>query len=120
MRDIGYRIQRPRLSRLAPLGATLRHRLPWLWIVLAAWIAWAGLLSDHSLYRIWKLQRENARASAELARVEGEIHRLDRVMSDPGARRELGERALREDGGMAKPGEIVYKIRSSADSTRRR
>lgn len=118
MRDIGHRIRRYRLSRYAPPSDLVRHRVPWFWLVAAGWIVWAGFLSDHSVYRIWRLQRENARAVAELERVRREIQGLDEERVDPGARRERAEHLLREDGGMAKPDEIVYQIRGgSADST---
>lgn len=119
MRDIGRRIQRYRLSRYAPPEDPVRRRVPWFWLVAAAWMVWAGVISDHSLYRMWRLRQENHRAAAQLTRVEREIGRLDREIKDPAARREMGERALRETGGMAKPGEIVYKIRAARDTARR-
>ena len=77
MRNIGYRLQHH--HRLSPLGAALRLRLPWMWIVLVAWVAWAAFLSDHSLFRIWKLQRENAHAHG--AR-EGEALRARLIVTD--------------------------------------
>ncbi len=112
MRDIGVRIQKYRLSRYASPQSVFRRRLRWVWIVAAIWLAWAGLLSEHSYYRIWRLDREKAGAARELERVRSEIARLDAELQDPEAGRMRAERWLRERDGMARPKEIVYRIRS--------
>jgi len=110
MRDIGVRIRRYRLGRYAPAGDPLRGRLRWLWVVGALWMVWAGLLSEHSLFRIWRLDRENAAARRDLERLQAEVARLDGELRDPAAGRLRAERWLRERDGMAKPREIVYRI----------
>ena len=119
MRDIDARLRRHRLSRYAPLGGPLRHGMRWGWLALAIWLFWIGLFSDHSLWRIWRLGRENAKAEAELARARAAVSDLDAQLSNPASQRELAERVLREKTGMARPGEIVYRIRPGADSVGR-
>ncbi len=114
MRDIGDRIQRYRLSRYAPPQDPVRRRLRWAWIFPALWLVWVGFVSDHSFFRLWQLTRERARTAAELARLNAESARLDVLVNDPAARRELAEHALREQAGMAQPGEIIYRIRTDA------
>jgi cell division protein FtsB len=110
MRDISDRIQRYRLSRYAPPQDPVRRRLRWVWLLPGLWLVWVAFVSEHSFLRIWQLSRERARSAAELRRVRAEIERLDLLVHDPLARRELAEHALREQAGMAQPGEIIYRI----------
>lgn len=119
MRDIGRRIQRYRLSRYAASGGGFFSPPRWVWLLAAAWLVYVGLLSDHSLYRIWRMSEEHARASRELETMRGEIMRLDREARDPQARLRATERALRRDG-FARPGEIVYRVeKDRPDSLKR-
>ena len=114
MRDIGNRIRRYRLSRYAPPEDPLHRWLRWLWVPITLWAIWAVALSNHSLYRLWRLGHENAESRRELERTQIELGRLEAGMRDPKAVRELAEHALRERTGMAKPGEIIYRIRGAA------
>ena len=113
MRDIGSRIQRYRLSRYASPQDPLRRRLRWAWLALVSWLLWAGVTSDHSFARLWRLNRERAQVRRDLGRVQQETERLERELRDPGARRDLAERELREKSGMARPDEIIYRIREA-------
>ena len=109
MRDIGRRIQRYRLSRYrAPQGA-FPPPPRWVWIAAALWLAYVGILSERSLYRIWRMEGESAQAQRELGEVRREIDRLDREARDPQARLREAERALRREG-FSSPGEIIYRI----------
>ncbi len=120
MRDIGVRIRRYRLSRYAPALDPVRRRLRWAWALAAIWLAWVGFLSEHSFYRIWRLGRENEAAALELERVGLERDRLETELKDPAASRLRGERWLREHGGMAGRGEIIYRIQGArGDSLKR-
>jgi len=111
MRDIPRRIERYRLSRYgAPARPEFRRRLVWVAVAGLAWAAWAGFLSDHSLYRIWRLSRENDAAVHDLARLRGQIATLEKDSRDPEVARRRAEQWLRERGGMAQPGEIIYRI----------
>jgi cell division protein FtsB len=120
MSDIGRRIQRYRLSRYATPGGGLRRPPPWLLLIAAVWLVWATVLSDHSLYRIWRLSDENRRAGRDLDTMRREIDRLDRQASDPNARLREAEQALRRDG-FARKGEIIYRVekKSGEDSLSR-
>src|SRR5262245_37816137 len=99
MRDIGVRIRRYRLARYAPTGEPLRRRVRGLWLGAALWLAWAGLLSEHSLYRIWRLDRENVETRRGLDRLRADVTRLDAELKDPEARKMQAERWLRERDG---------------------
>ena len=114
MRDIGSRIGRYRLSRYAAPIDRIRRRLRWAWVLAALWLVWISVVGDHSLWRIWRLGRENAHAHRQLAEMRGEIDRLDQQIHDPRVGRELAEKTLREKNGMARPGEIIYRIRGDA------
>jgi cell division protein FtsB len=120
MSDIGSRIHRYRLSRYAPPIDRVRRRLRWAWVVGILWLIWISVGGDHSLWRIFRLERENARARTELTGMRGEIDRLDQQIHDPRVGREIAEKALREKNGMARPNEIVYRIRGGTvpDSAR--
>ncbi len=109
MRDIGDRIRRYRLSRYGS-GSSGVRRLRWLWPLLAAWLVYAGLLGEHSWFHIWRLSRESESLERELRVKQGELARLEHVLHDSGARRELGEKVLRERDGFGRPNEIIYRI----------
>jgi cell division protein FtsB len=111
MRDIGTRIQRYRLSRYAPPEDCVRRGLRWAWLVGALWLVWVGFVSEHNFMRLQQLAREARHSEAELRQLHGEVARLDAEERDPAARRLLAEHALRERSGMARPGEIIYRIR---------
>lgn len=118
MRDISRRLKRYRLSRYAPPEDRVRRHFRWVWLIAFAWVAWAGFVSDHSLYRIWRLQQEEKQTARQLTEARRERESLEDEQNDPEARREHAERLLREKNGMAKPGEIIYQIRGDvpADS----
>ena len=119
MRDIGTRIQRYRLARYAMPEDRIGRRLRWAWLVAGLWLVWVGFVSDHNFYRLLQLSREEAHERAELARARGELVRLDAQLADPRAQRRLAESAARRNG-MARPGEIIYRIdeKSAARATR--
>lgn len=117
MRDISRRLKRYRLSRYALPDHPVRRHIRWVWVALFAWIAWAGFISDHSMYRIWRLEQESKRTSEALVAASRERERMEEEGQDPEARRLHAERELREKNGMAVPGEIIYQIREvPADS----
>ncbi len=111
MRDISTRIQRYRLSRYAAPGSRGSHRLRWALVIGALWLVWAGFVSDHSFLRLWQLSGEDVRSASDLKRLEGEIHYRNVQVKDPAEQRELAEHALREKAGMARRGEIIYRVR---------
>ena len=108
MRDIGRRIQRYRLARYAP---TRRLSVPrWAWIALGVWGLWAGLISDHSFYQLWRLERASTREHVHLERTRLELQRVERQTRDPRVRLSEAERHLREEDGWSGPNEIIYRI----------
>jgi len=109
MRDIGSRIQRYRLSRYAMPEDKVGRRLRWAWLLAALWVVWVGFLSDHNFYRLFQLGHEASHERSELARIDAEVARLDAVLSDPGALRRQAEAEARRNG-MARPGDIIYRI----------
>ena len=119
MRDIGRRIQRYRLSRYRPPQGAFPRPPRWVWLVAALWLAYVGVLSERSLYRIWRMGDENARAERELTKVREEAARLDKDARDPQSRMRDAERALRREG-FARRGEVIYRIESGAPDTSRR
>jgi cell division protein FtsB len=111
MSDIGSRIQRYRLSRYADPDHRGRRRLMlWLLPALALWVLYAGFLSEHSLWRLWRLERSQRETTRQLQATRLEVERLNRQLENPGERRDLQEHLLRERNGYAQPGEIVYRI----------
>jgi len=113
MSDIGRRLSQHRLSRYAPPADPVRRRLRWFWPLLLVWLAWVLVISNHSAYRLWRLQQETRTTQAEIERTRAQLAALERERSDPEAQRERAERMLRNDG-MARPGEIVYRVRGGA------
>jgi cell division protein FtsB len=111
MRDISRRLKRHRLSRYALPDDPIRRHLRWGWLLGVAWLVYVGVISDHSLYRIWSLSRDTKQTEAQLVTMQAERERLESDLSDPDARRQRAERELREKNGMARPGEIIYQIR---------
>ncbi len=116
-RDITGRVlSRPLRSPYAPGGGTPRAR--WLWLLAVAWLLWVGVISDHSVWRIIRLRHDLVAARTEMQRVRGETSRLDARLRDPVERGEHAEQMLREQG-MAKPGEIIYRLGgANTDSAR--
>jgi cell division protein FtsB len=111
-RDITGRVLgKPLRSPYGYGGAPSRVR--WLWLLPAAWLLWAGVISDHSLWRISRLQHELSNARTELQRVNSETARLSARLADPREKSEHAEAMLRAQG-MAKPGEIIYRFDDNA------
>jgi len=117
MRDIGRRIQRYRLSRYArPEGGGFR--VPrWAWIALAVWLLWAGVVSEHSFYQLWRVRHMATREHEQLLETQAEVERLEGEAKDPQARKLEAERLLREQDGWSRKDEIIFRI-DGADTTR--
>jgi cell division protein FtsB len=111
MRDISHRLKRYRLSRYAPPADPIRRHLRWGWLAAAAWLVYIGAVSDHSLYRIWRLSQDTKQAEAELTSMQTERERLESESNDPAWREDRVEQQLREKDMMARPKEIIYQIR---------
>ena len=81
-------------------------------LMLAAYFAVFG--GEYSIFKIRRLEKIEAASSAELARTQAEIDSLqalaNQIESDPAAI----ERVAREEYGMIRDGEILYRFRESA------
>ena len=92
----------------------------WFWLIAGVWLAWVLVISEHSVWRIYRLRHEIAQAEADGRRLKGDTARLRAQLSDPEAKRFRAEEIARTQHGWAAPGEIVYKFRggeTKPDST---
>jgi cell division protein FtsB len=94
------------------LPSSAAGRLHW-WIVGAAACAllvWIGFFDSHSLLRRYRWHQEHDRLTQENERLRQDIQRLreklDRPVSDS-----LVERIAREEYGMKRPDETVYRLK---------
>ena len=90
----------------------MRRGLRWAWLAGALWLR-LGRVRERAQPRAALAARPRAPALGGRAASgsHGEVARLDAQQRDPAARRALAEHALREKSGMARPGEIIYRIR---------
>jgi len=108
-KDISGRVLSRPLRSPYGRGFTPASRARWLWLLPIAWLLWVTVISEHSLLRIARLRGELGSARAELTRVRGEATKLDARLDDPRERARSAEEALRRQG-MARPGEIIYRL----------
>jgi cell division protein FtsB len=119
-RDITGRVLgRSILSPFGPREHPLRRRLGWVLLGVIAWVLYAAVFSDHSFLRIARLRAELGAAQHELERVDAEAGQLRTRLADPRARSAHAEATLREEHGMARPGEVVYRFRDGVLDTAR-
>ncbi|MFI5370144.1 MAG: septum formation initiator family protein [Candidatus Eisenbacteria bacterium] len=116
MKDITRRLARHPSAYGPERGPAERLRRILL-IGLSAWLLWAGLLSDHSLLRLWQVSHQNTRVEHEARTVQTEAERIDRQLRDPDQRQALAEQVLREEHGLARKDERVYRVDGSAPDT---
>ncbi len=112
-KDITARVMRRPLRSPYMPGHDRSNRRRWIWIGVAAWMLWVGVLSDHSLWRIAQLKRELAEARSETQVIQRKTQTLDDSRSDPRAKQDHAE-AVQRRNGWAVPGEIVYRFRNGA------
>lgn len=116
MKDITRRLARHPSAYGPPRGPWARLRRMLL-IGLGVWLVWAGLLSEHSLLRLWQVSRQNARVERDARAVQAEAERIGRQLRDPDEKRALAEQVLREEHGLARKDERVYRVDGSAPDT---
>ena len=75
-------------------------------------LVWIGFFDSHSLLRRYRWHQEHDRLTQENAQLRQDIQRLreklDRPLSDS-----LVERIAREEYGMKRPNETVYRLKES-------
>ncbi|TMQ72997.1 MAG: septum formation initiator family protein [Candidatus Eisenbacteria bacterium] len=101
--------ERPERTRTCATSAS-GSSVIWVWPLLGLWLVYVGALGEHSWFRIWRLSRESGRIQKELAATRTQLDRLEHQLKDPDARRQLGEKVLRERNGFAGQGELIYRI----------
>ena len=77
--------------------------------LIAVWLLWVLLAGDTSIIELWKLKRENADIRARIAELEKRLDIIDaeeQNLQDP----EYLEKMAREQYGMIRDGERVYRI----------
>lgn len=119
--DILSRLNKHRSPFAEPESALSRSRR-WLWPLAGLWLLYVGVLSDHSLWRLWQVGHAASTTAVAVQRTQAEAVRVDRQLHDPDERRDLAEQVLREEHGLARPGEQVYRVEGepAADSSRTR
>ncbi len=118
-RDITARVlKKPLRSPYLPGGGE-RRWIRWALLAVSAWLLWAAVLSDHSLWRIVRLRQELTETDVETRRVQAETRKLEARLDDPRVRQEHAEEVLRRQG-LARPNEIIYRLGNGhADSLAR-
>jgi cell division protein FtsB len=104
----------------ASFGAQARHLPRWFWLALGGWLAWVTVISEHSFWRIARLQHQVASAERDSHKLNDDTDRLGAQVGDAEAKRFRAEEIARTQHGWMAPGELVYKFRGddAADSTR--
>jgi len=75
--------------------------------MLVGAVVYAGLDPDSGLRTWWQLRGELAASRGRIEALEGEITRLSEAARDLDGDPHAMERAIREDLGLARPGEII-------------
>ena len=81
---------------------------------LLALAAWVLFFDSHSVMRRAGYARELSRLTRENARLQAENEALARQL-DAGLNAEIVERVAREQYGMRRPGERVYRVEAVAE-----
>ncbi|HSG82524.1 MAG TPA: septum formation initiator family protein [Gemmatimonadota bacterium] len=81
-------------------------------LLLAAYFAVFG--GEYSIFDIWRLEKTETRAAADLAVAEAAIDSLQTLASEIEYNPEAIERVAREKYGMIKDGEILYRFRDAS------
>jgi len=86
----------------------------WRWTLALAGLlglgVWLGWLDSHSLWQRWQWHQTEQRMRAENDSLRRRVRRLERSLKGPLTDREV-KRLAREEYGMHRPGETVYRVR---------
>ena len=99
------------------VGEFLRRHLSWVLGGALALLLLQDIFGTHGLIAMRRSQQEAAQVQQEISRLDEENHRLQEsvqsLKSDPAAI----EHIAREEMGLAKPGEYIFKIAPRSGST---
>ena len=105
------------LSFTNHIGEFLRRHLSWLLGGALALLLLQDIFGTHGLIAMRRSQQEAAQVQREISQLDEENRRLQdsvqSLKSDPAAI----ERIAREEMGLAKPGEYIFKIAPRSGST---
>lgn len=90
-----------------PHKPRLRHRILLGGIFLL--VVWLAFFDSHSLFKRYRWHRERTALAAENQRLEREIDALSNELSE-GLSDDVVEQIAREQYGMRRPGETVYRV----------
>ncbi len=101
------------MKATVPYGSVGRHFRRWVLPVILVLVGmWLVFLDSHSLYRRLQWHREVGKLVNENAALQTRIDEMERKLSDV-ASDEVVEQIAREQYGMRKPGETVYRVEVS-------
>lgn len=90
----------------------LRWRKSFLLLILAAFVVvWFTFIDTYSLYTRYKLSQRKAELKTKIESLHLQTAELEERISDIRTNPELLEKIAREEYGMRKPDETVYKIK---------
>jgi cell division protein FtsB len=91
----------------------LRWRKSFLLLVLVAvTVVWVAFFDTYSIHTRISMAQQKADLEAEIERMNAAIDQLDQNIDELNGDPALLEKIAREEYGMRKPGETVYRIRS--------
>ena len=97
----------------APARPRRSYRRLLAFALVAAAVLWVGLFDSHSVRNRVQYHRELRATQAENARLEAEIAEFDRKLA-AGLSATTVEQVAREQYGMRRPGETVYRVAPAA------
>ncbi|MBI5837895.1 MAG: septum formation initiator family protein [Candidatus Eisenbacteria bacterium] len=111
MLDLVRRLERPAWSRGRPTGPAPRRWALRLGIAaLGAWLTYSFVFSEQGILRILSMKRELVSIEARNRKLTSSVKQVDeellRARTDPF----YTEKFLRENAGLARPGELVIRV----------
>jgi cell division protein FtsB len=114
---LDHSVKGPPLNFYSHLGEFVRRNLNWLLGGALALLLLQDVFGTHGLIAMRRSQQEAAQVQQEISRLDEENQRLQEsvqsLKSDPAAI----EHIAREEMGLAKPGEYIFKIAPKSGST---
>jgi len=114
---LDHAVKNQPLSSSSQADGFLRRNLSWILAGAFALLLLQDIFGTHGLIAMRRSQQEAAQVQREISRLDEENrllqHSVESLKSDPAAI----ERIAREEMGLAKPGEYIFKIAPRSEST---